>query len=237
MSKKPAIIENKAPARQLWESISREPFEKNVGNPYVLGPYASHIQREDPRHNFFTLARYKFCAKLLVGKKRLLEIGCSDALGVSLVQQEVKPEVMMCVDFDERIIEDNRKRLSDQRNIAFLSLDMVRQKLPDTYDAAYCIDVLEHIYPADEKVFLDHILSALEEQAVFIVGTPNVTANPYASPSSQAGHVNLKDAEALRKMMAERFHNVFMFSMNDEMVHTGFAPMAHYLFAMGVGKR
>jgi hypothetical protein len=25
--------------------------------------------------------------------------------------------------------------------------------------------------------------------------------------------------------------------MNDEVVHTGFSPMAHYLFAVGAGKR
>jgi hypothetical protein len=28
-----------------------------------------------------------------------------------------------------------------------------------------------------------------------------------------------------------------MFSMNDEVVHTGFQPMAHYLFAIGAGTR
>jgi hypothetical protein len=49
--------------------------------------------------------------------------------------------------------------------------------------------------------------------------------------------VNLKHAGDLRDLMAQRFHNVFMFSMNDEVVHTGFSPMAHYLFGMGVGVR
>ncbi|MCA6302689.1 MAG: hypothetical protein IM629_12150, partial [Phenylobacterium sp.] len=37
--------------------------------------------------------------------------------------------------------------------------------------------------------------------------------------------------------MLKFFSNVFLFSMNDEVVHTGFAPMAHYLFAIGAGKR
>ena len=27
----------------------------------------------------------------------------------------------------------------------------------------------------------------------------------------------------------------FNFSMNDEVVHTGYAPMAHYIFCIGVG--
>ena len=29
----------------------------------------------------------------------------------------------------------------------------------------------------------------------------------------------------------------FIFSMNDEIVHTGFYPMAHYLFGIGIGVR
>jgi hypothetical protein len=32
--------------------------------------------------------------------------------------------------------------------------------------------------------------------------------------------------------MQRYFKHVFMFSMNDEVVHTGFFPMAHYLFAL-----
>ena len=33
--------------------------------------------------------------------------------------------------------------------------------------------------------------------------------------------------------MERYFNNVFMFSMNDEVVHTGFHKMAHYIFAVG----
>jgi hypothetical protein len=32
--------------------------------------------------------------------------------------------------------------------------------------------------------------------------------------------------------MAEYFHHVFIFPMNDEVVHTGFYRMANYLFAV-----
>ena len=37
--------------------------------------------------------------------------------------------------------------------------------------------------------------------------------------------------------MQRYFHDVFMFSMNDEVVHTGFHAMAHYLFALCVARR
>ena len=37
--------------------------------------------------------------------------------------------------------------------------------------------------------------------------------------------------------MRRYFENVFIFSMNDEVCIQGFSPMAHYLFAVGVGVR
>jgi hypothetical protein len=44
--------------------------------------------------------------------------------------------------------------------------------------------------------------------------------------------VNCKDAAGLKALMSRFFHNVFIFSMNDEVVHTGFYPMAHCLWAL-----
>jgi hypothetical protein len=41
----------------------------------------------------------------------------------------------------------------------------------------------------------------------------------------------------LQKMMQHYFHNVFMFSMNDEVLHTGFHKTANYLFAVGCSRR
>ena len=41
----------------------------------------------------------------------------------------------------------------------------------------------------------------------------------------------------LKSLLSKYFHNVFIFSMNDEVVHTGFYPMAHYLFALCCDKK
>ena len=37
--------------------------------------------------------------------------------------------------------------------------------------------------------------------------------------------------------MEKHFENVFLFSMNDEMVHTGYSKMAHYLVAVCATKK
>ena len=41
----------------------------------------------------------------------------------------------------------------------------------------------------------------------------------------------------MRTLVSHFFHNVFLFSMNDEVVHTGFTPMAHYLLAIGSDRK
>jgi hypothetical protein len=66
---------------------------------------------------------------------------------------------------------------------------------------------------------------------------PSLESQIYASPNSKAGHVNCKTMPDFKSTLLTYFHNVFMFGMNDEMVHTGFHKMAHYLIALGVERR
>jgi hypothetical protein len=56
----------------------------------------------------------------------------------------------------------------------------------------------------------------------------------FATPKSKAGE---RKSAPTKKVLSEFFHNVFMFSMNDEVVHTGFHKMAYYVFAVGAGKQ
>ena len=73
---------------------------------------------------------------------------------------------------------------------------------------------------------------SLNANGVLLMGSPSIHSQAYASPPSKAGHVNCKDAPGMKALLSKFFHNVFIFSMNDEVVHTGFYPMAHYLFAL-----
>ena len=53
-----------------------------------------------------------------------------------------------------------------------------------------------------------------------------------ASEGSKLGHVNCRTGKEFKKFMEKYFDNVLLFSMNDEVVHTGFEKMAHYLFVV-----
>ena len=53
----------------------------------TLGLMTNQAWQDDPKHLLFTLARYKFTAKMLSGRSSVLEIGCADAFGTRLVLQ------------------------------------------------------------------------------------------------------------------------------------------------------
>ena len=203
--------------------------------PANLGPWTSHIWRTDPRHLGFLLARYKFVSKMLAGKDRVLEVGCGDAVGTPVVLQTVGS--VHGIDFEPLVLNDAEKRYRQEgiSKASFSLHDMLEGPMPEKYQAVFSLDVIEHIPESNELAFIGNIVSSLEEDGILILGTPNITANEYASPASKEGHINLKSGESLKNSLTGSFRNVFLFSMNDEIVHTGFTPMAHYLLAMGVG--
>jgi cyclopropane fatty-acyl-phospholipid synthase-like methyltransferase len=200
-----------------------------------LGLMTNQCWHDDPRRMAFFLARYKFVAKMLRGKQSALEVGCGDAFGTRIVRQEV-PRVV-AVDFDPVFVADVKGRMEEKWAFECRVHDMLAAPLDERFESAYSLDVLEHILPQDEHRFLAHVVASLTDDGVFVVGSPSLQSQAYASPPSKEGHVNCKDQEAFRLLMRTYFRNVFMFSMNDEVVHTGFGPMAHYLIALCAGPR
>lgn len=59
----------------------------------------------------------------------------------------------------------------------------------------------------------------------------------YASSLSKLGYINCKNKTELKKLMQNYFNFVFTFSMNDQVLHTGFDKMSHYIFAVCCGKK
>jgi SAM-dependent methyltransferase len=201
----------------------------------TLGLRGSESWYQDPKHIVFRLSRYKFVSKMLSGRKHVLEVGCGDAFGTRIVQAEVGK--LTAIDFDPVFIADVNERMVDRWRFEAKTHDMLDGPVPGNFDAVYSLDVLEHIDPASERLFLKNAFGSLDVDGAAVVGLPSLESQPYASPQSKAGHVNCKSGPELKSLMEEYFHNVFLFSMNDEVVHTGFHKMANYVFAIGAGKR
>ena len=161
---------------------------------------------------------------------RVLDIGCGEGLGTWLLAAECG--YAKGVDFDADLIAVAKKNWPSEK--AEFTCEDVLAMQSGEFDAVVSFDVIEHILPANADAFLRGIAAQLTPFGIAIIGTPNITSAPYASAVTNAGHVNLYDSARLESEMRRHFHQVFMFGANDEVVHTGFAPMCQYLIAMGV---
>jgi SAM-dependent methyltransferase len=206
-------------------------------SPARLGARANARWDADPRGLGIVLSRYKFVGKMLAGKSRVLEVGCGDAWASRVVQQEIRPGVLFGTELLPDWVENARQGMEEKWKFDVQQHDMLAGPVSGRFDAAFALDVLEHIPPADEDLFIRNIVASLDAPGVLIFGLPSLESQPHASPLSKEGHVNCKSGPELKALLLRYFHDVFMFSMNDEVVHTGFYAMAHYLFALCVGKR
>ena len=221
--------------KEVQNQIEYDDYLAN--GPVKMGPWTSWMWRSDAKHLSFMLARYKFCAKLLDGKNTALEVGCGDAFGLPIMLQAV--DYIHCIDF-EPIVIDEIKSIFDKEILklcSFSVVDYTKEYIDEKFEAAYSLDVIEHIPEECEQMFMENIYKSLHSDGVCIIGTPNIAASRFANPISMEAHINLKNEITLKSLMEKYFNNVFIFSMNDEVVHTGYYPMAHYLFALGVGKK
>jgi 2-polyprenyl-3-methyl-5-hydroxy-6-metoxy-1,4-benzoquinol methylase len=195
-----------------------------------LGLMTNQVWYDDPRRLTFLLARYKFVAKMLAGCRDVGEVGCGDAFGTRVVLQEV-PDVTV-YDFDPVFIDDVRARRDKKWPLRAEVHDILSGPLSRKHEAIFSLDVIEHIAPESEDMYLSNLCRSLKPGGVLMIGTPSLESQAYASPPSKAGHINCKSSSQLKALLEKYFAHVFIFSMNDEVVHTGFSPMAHYLFAL-----
>jgi len=220
--------QGEAQYQEAIDLIAKRGFER-------LGLVSSWAYFDDPKRLTFTFARYKFVAKMLAGCRHVLEVGCGDAFFSRVVRQDVKQ--LTGIDLDPAFVEDANARASDKWPIEVRLHDMMKGPIEGSFDGAYSLDVLEHIEAADEDQFLRNVLASLEPHGTLIIGMPSLQSQTYASAHSKIGHVNCKDQPDLKRLMLKYFHNVFAFSMNDEVVHTGYHAMAHYNLVLCCGKR
>jgi hypothetical protein len=229
-----APIEAMAPATPGLRAMRAADLKREVGVA-SLGLTTNAIWHDDPRSLVFLLARYKFVAKTLKGRRSVGEVGCGDAFGTRLVLQEVQHVAVY--DFDSRLIEDVRQRRSERWPLDAHVHDIVTEILPQKHDAIYSLDMLHRMRGEDEHAYLSNLRGSLERDGVLIIGTPSAESQVYSAPNADSDAGNCKSGDALKALLERYFDRCFLFSMNDEAVHPGFHPMAHYLFAICTGAK
>ena len=151
------------------------------------------------------------------------------------IQQTTKQVTV--IDFDPTFIADIQRRQNPTWPLTAIQHNILDQPLDKQFDGIFCLDVLEHIHKTQEHKFLTNICKSLKLTGTTIIGMPSLESQTYASPLSKEGHINCKTGDDLRDLMYQHFNSVFMFSMNDETLHTGFMPMSHYLLAVCCHKK
>jgi hypothetical protein len=201
-----------------------------IGNE-IIGSMSTARWRQDPKLLGIALSRYKFVSKMFSDFETVLEVGAGDAWAARVVHQTVKKLTLS--DFDSVWLSDFREQaIYRSGNTEYLIHDFTKEALPVTFSGIYALDVLEHIQPEVEFRFLTNICNSLKSEGVAIFGMPSKESQIYASTTSKEGHVNCQSGRELSETLKKHFQNVFIFSMNDEVVHTGFMPMAQYLLAL-----
>ena len=192
------------------------------------GTIWSYNFRNDPKRLPFVLSRYKFAAKMAGRGRSILEMGCGEGIGAPILAEHAVSYTG--IDYDEPQIEA-AKRIFSGEKFHFLTGDFFERSV-GCFDSVVSLDVIEHIYKEHEERYVEALCAHLNPNGIAVVGTPNETTAPYASALSRAAHVNLYSQERLRTLLLKYFTHVFCFGMNDEVVHTGYAPMAHYLICL-----
>lgn len=208
---------------------------KKVNFKEQFGVNSSFKWFNDPRQFFISLSRYKFVSKILSGKKNVLEVGCSDGFNSRIVKQTVD-HLDIC-DVEPDLLENARLILNSKWHMNIFHHDFEKKKLTKKYDAIYLLDVLEHINKKKEYGFIKNVITSLNDNGIVIVGIPSLEFQKFSRPTKISGHINCKSGINLKIFLEKFFYNVIIFSMNDEIVHTGFDKMACYLFAVCFSKK
>ena len=98
------------------------------------------------------------------------------------------------------------------------------------FDGIYSLDMLEHINKNKENQYLKNIKNLMTKDGVFIVGMPSIESQVYASIQNRQQHINCKNLYQLQNLCKKHFNVCLPFSMNDEVIHTGYDKMSQYIF-------
>jgi hypothetical protein len=144
----------------------------DAGTPeQKLGAMSGYSWEHDPKRLAFTASRYKFVAKMLEGKRSVLEVGCADAFFSRIVRQHV--DCLVAVDKSYSYIGSAKKVRSPRWHVYLNSWDILEDgpcAPGGGFDAVYCLDVFEHIEKSREDVLLGNLAKCAP---VCIVGCPS----------------------------------------------------------------
>ena len=205
-------------------------LEKTCGTIELPSEYA-YFFKDNLLQLLIRLARYKFACRLIKPDDRVLEVGCGTGMGSIFLGQHCRS--VKGIDIQEREI-DAAKKINRRTNVDFSVGDFFSHPPQESYDIVLSVDVIEHMSEKDGIEFIRKTTRHLKRDGMLVLGTPSCYSYDYSSELSKAAHIKLYDQKALVRIIDRFYSRTVAFSMNDEIVHTGFPKLAWYYFVLGV---
>jgi 2-polyprenyl-3-methyl-5-hydroxy-6-metoxy-1,4-benzoquinol methylase len=180
------------------------------------------------------LARYKFVVRQLKKTDHVLEVGSGNGLGTAFLAQNASQATGIEI---EPYYYDAAVKINRRKNIEFLLQSIFDHDLSRKYDAVVSFDVIEHLKEEDGALLVERMAQHCKPNGMVVIGTPSIYSYPYQSAYSRASHIKCYDQQELVALFDKYFRRTLAFSMNDEMVHTGFSKLAWYYFVLGFGPK
>lgn len=213
---------------KLYEKLVKELYEKYPDGVTFPPEYADFTEN-NLLSLLVRLSRYKFIARIIKKTDRILEVGCGTGLGTSFLGQNCKE--IIGLDLKQHEI-DEAKGFIKRENVKFQVGDFFSFSESEMFDAVVNMDVIEHMQEDIGNKLVKKASKVLSSNGLFICGTPSNYSYPYQGALSQASHIKCYDRDELEELMNQHFGRCMIFSMNDELVHTGYHKMAWYYIAV-----
>jgi 2-polyprenyl-3-methyl-5-hydroxy-6-metoxy-1,4-benzoquinol methylase len=185
----------------------------------------------DPLMASVKLARYKFVAKMLCEEDIVLDLGCGNGYSSYFFSKFAKR--VIGIDLYSNLKKANR--ILHSENLMFVKADMLSppsEILVENYSAIIAIDVIEHFYKEDGERIIGQFSKHLTNNGMMVIGTPSKFSQAFRSPKSRDTHFYEYEPDELNMLCRRFFGRTILFSMNDEIVHTGFKRLAWFFFVL-----
>jgi len=213
----------------LYKKLMEDLYAK-YSEGIKLSPEYAYFVKENMLNFFFRLARYKFVARLLKKTDCVLDVGCGSGLGSIFISQHCRHVTGL----DVKLTEIEEARLINKRdNVEFVVKDFFKMKVLKKHDVIVALDVIEHMTVKSGQGLIRTMANHLTPAGMIIIGTPSLYSYKYQGKLSKASHVKCYEQQELLFLIDKNFGRTVAFSMNDELVHTGFSKLAWYYFVLG----
>jgi len=185
----------------------------------------------DPLMCAIKLARYKFVAKILAKDDIVLDLGCGNGYGSYFFAKFAKE--VIGIDLYADIPSVAKQMIGD--NLSFIQGDILSPPsliMDKQFSAVTMVDVIEHFYKEDGEAIIQRYINLLSDNGVMIIGTPSKYTQAFRSTWSKDTHFHEYEPDELDEICQKYFSRTIMFSMNDEIVHTGFNKLAWFIFLL-----